>query len=162
MTANRVTLAELQELATDEVSKLPVDQLQTLVEDVAILLRRAKSLDEKLSTALDLRFSELAKAARSAAGKDTGRVRLVDNEFEIVADSPRAVVWDQDTLSKIAATIRDEWHENPTDYLTIKYGVAESKFNAWPPALQKAFEAARTVKVGKPSYDIIARKRGAA
>jgi ribosomal silencing factor RsfS len=157
-----VTLAELQELKADEVAKLPVHQLQTLVEDVAILLKRAKSLDEKLSTALDLRFSEPAKAARSAAGKDTGRIRLVDNAFEIVADSPKVVVWQQDALSEIAAVIRDKWNENPTDYLTIKYGVSESKFNAWPPALQQAFAAARTVKVGKPSYEIIARDREAA
>jgi hypothetical protein len=160
--SNRVTLAELQELATAEVARLPVDQLQTLVEDVAVLLSRAKSLDEKISAALDLRFSERAKATRLAAGKDTGRVRLIDNEFEIVADSPRAVVWDQATLSKIAVTIRDEWLENPTDYLTIKYGVAESKFNAWPSALQKLFEPARTVRAGKPSYEIFVKKREAA
>ena len=162
MTANRVALAESQELATDEVARLPVIKLQKLVEDVAVLLSRAKSLDERINTALDLRFAEQAKAARAAAGKDTGRIRLVDNDFEIVADSPKAVVWDQATLSKIAAVIRDEWHENPTDYLTIKYGVAESKFNAWPPALQKAFESARTVRAGKPSYEIIAKKREAA
>jgi ferredoxin-fold anticodon binding domain-containing protein len=56
--SNRVTLAELQELATEEVARLSVDKLQTLVEDVAVLLNRAKSLDEKISTALDLRFSE--------------------------------------------------------------------------------------------------------
>jgi len=162
MTANRVALAESQELATDEVARLPVIKLQKLVEDVAVLLSRAKSLDERINTALDLRFAEQAKAARAAAGKDTGRIRLVDNDFEIVADSPKAVVWDQATLSKIAAVIRDEWHENPTDYLTIKYGVAESKFNAWPPALQKAVEPARTVRAGKPSYEIIAKKREAA
>jgi hypothetical protein len=162
MTAKRTTLAELQELATDEVAKLPVGHLYALVEDVAVLMARAKSLDDKISTALDLRFSERAKAARAAAGKDTGRVRVMDNEFEIVADSPRAVTWDQITLSKIAAVIRDEWHENPTDYLTIKYGIAESKFNAWPSTLQKAFEPARTVRAGKPSYEIFARKREAA
>ena len=40
MTAKRTTLAELQELAAKEVAKLPVDQLQLLVEDVAVLLSR--------------------------------------------------------------------------------------------------------------------------
>src|SRR5689334_13376498 len=130
MKANRVTLAELQELATDEVAKLQVAQLQALVEDVAVLLSRAKSLDEKISAALDLKFSEQAKSARLAAGKDTGRVRLEGDDFEVIADSPKAVVWDQGILSKIAVTIRDEWNENPADYLTIKYGVAESKFTA--------------------------------
>jgi hypothetical protein len=89
-------------------------------------------------------------------------VRLVDDDFEIVADSPKAVIWDQGTLSKIAAVIRDEWHENPADYLTIKYIVAETRYNSWPSALQKAFEPARTVKAGKPSYEIVVRKREAA
>jgi hypothetical protein len=162
MTANRVTLAELQELKTDEVAKLPVDQLLTLVEDVAVLLSRAKKLDDKINTALDLRFAEQAKAARASSGKDTGRVRLVDDEFEIVADMPKAVMWDQSALSKIAAVIRDEWKEDPTDYLTIKYGVPELKFSSWPSALQKAFEPARTVKAGKPSYEIIPAKQEAA
>jgi hypothetical protein len=37
MTAKRTTLAELQELATDEVAKLPVGHLYALVEDVAVL-----------------------------------------------------------------------------------------------------------------------------
>jgi hypothetical protein len=30
--------------------------------------------------------------------------------------------------------------------------VSETKFNAWPETLKSAFEAARTVKSGKPSY----------
>lgn len=162
MKATRITLAELQELPTDEVSKLPVEQLQSLVEDVFVLLNRAKSLDEKIRTALDLRFAEQAKAARAAHGKDTGRVRLVDDEFEIIADSPRAVSWDQGVLSEIASKIRDEWNENPTDYLTVKYSVAESKFTAWPPALQKLFQLARTVKAGRPSYEIVLKKKEAA
>ena len=162
MNANRVTLAELPALAIEEVAKLPVDQLQMLVEDVAALMARAKSLDEKIDSALDRRFSDRAKAARSAEGKDTGRVRFDDGEFEIMADSPRAVIWEQKALAKIAATIRDEWNENPTDYLTIKYGVAESKFSAWPPVLQTLFEPARTVKAGKSSYEITAKKRKAA
>jgi hypothetical protein len=30
--------------------------------------------------------------------------------------------------------------------------VSESRFNNWPPALRAQFEAARTVKPGKPSF----------
>src|SRR5690242_13913089 len=160
--SNRTTLAELQEMTTEEASTLPVAHLQMLVEDVAVLMARAKSLDEKIDSALDLRFSDRAKAARSAEGKDTGRIRFDDGEFEIMADSPRAVIWEQKALAKIAVTTRNEWNENPTDYLTIKYGVAESKFSAWPPVLQKLFEPARTVKAGKSSYEIVAKKRKAA
>src|SRR5690349_19209254 len=101
--SNRTTLAELPALAIEEVAKLPVDQLQMLVEDVAVLMARAKSLDEKIDSALNLRFSDQAQAARSAEGKDTGRIRFDDGEFEIMADSPRAVIWEQKALAKIAA-----------------------------------------------------------
>jgi hypothetical protein len=160
--SNHTTLAELQEMTTEEVAKLPVAHLQMLVEDVDILMARAKSLNEKIDTALNLRFSDRAKAARSAEGKDTGRVRFDEGEFEIVADSPRAVMWNQVALSRIAGIIRDEWNENPRDYLTVKYVVAESKFSAWPPTLQKLFEPARTVKAGKPSYEIYFKTRRAA
>lgn len=144
-----------------EVARLPIAIIQMLVEDVAVLIARAKSYDEKLSAALDLRFSEKARAARSAEGKDTGRIRFDDEEFEIVADSPKAVIWDQKSLASIAAKIRDEWSEDPADYLTVKYGVAESKFTAWPPLLRKTFEPARTLRAGKPSYEIVAKKDAA-
>jgi hypothetical protein len=159
--SNRTTLAELPEMSTAEVARLPVAHLQMLVEDVAVLLARAKSYDEKLSDALNIRFSERAADVRRAAGKDTGRVHFEDDGFTISADLPKAVVWDQAKLAGAVATIRDEWKENPAHYIATKMSVAESKWSAWPPSIRAAFEAARTVKSGKPSYEIAA-KRGVA
>jgi hypothetical protein len=42
--------------------------------------------------------------------------------------------------------------EDPAEYVEISYRISETKFNAWPETLKSAFEAARTVKSGKPSY----------
>jgi hypothetical protein len=131
-----------------------------LLEDVAALMARAKCLDEKLTTALDLRYSERARRARAAEGKDTGRVRLVDEDFEVIADLPKATVWDQRKLATVFSVIAEQWRENPHEYITVKYGVPESKFSAWPTPVRKLFEPARTVKPGKPSYSL-AKKEAA-
>jgi hypothetical protein len=162
MTANHPTLAELPGMSTAEVSALPLDVLQMLVEDGAALTARAKSVNEKIDAALDLRFAEKARSARSAEGKDTGRVRFDDDGFNVAADSPKSVAWDQKQLAKIAETIKNDWAEDVSDYLVVKYSVAENKYSAWPPLLRKTFDPARTVKAGKPSYEIIARKQEAA
>ena len=42
--------------------------------------------------------------------------------------------------------------ERVEDYLDVEFSVPESRFNNWPTALRSQFEAARTVKPGKPSF----------
>ena len=42
--------------------------------------------------------------------------------------------------------------DDPKQYVEITFRVSETKFNAWPITLKSSFEAARTVKTGKPSY----------
>ena len=50
------------------------------------------------------------------------------------------------------------WGEAPEDYISFEIKVAEARFNAWPPAIRKLFEPARTLKTGKPSYKLEALK----
>jgi hypothetical protein len=137
-----------------EVSALPIDQLELLLEDVAELKARAARLDGILSSALHMRFSEGAHAARRAAGKDTGTVRLADGDVVIVADLPKKVEWDQAKLDAAVQVVKG-WGENPADYIEVKLSVAERKFEAWPPAIQREFIGARTVSAGKPTYKIV-------
>ena len=155
MTSNRPTLAELGSMRADEVAKLPADMLALLVEDVAKLLASAKAYDEKISAALHIKYGALAQQARSAEGKDTGRVRLTYANEVVVADQPKNVTYDQATLARAVAVIRDEWKEDPEDYVQIKYSVPEGRYQAWPQSIKRIFDPARVVKAGKPSYEII-------
>ena len=45
--------------------------------------------------------------------------------------------------------------EDPAEFIEISYRVSETKFNAWAESLRKAFEPARTVKTGKPSFKLV-------
>jgi len=61
------------------------------------------------------------------------------------------VSWDQPQLAAIAQRIAASG-ERVEDYLDVEFSVPESRFNNWPTALRSQFEAARTVKPGKPSF----------
>jgi hypothetical protein len=150
---NRTTLAQLREMDVQEAATLPIDHLSMLLEEVAELRTDAKRLSDLLHDALHARYGEAAAAARRAEGKNTGRVRLEDDGFEIVADLPKRVEWDQAKLMEAIATIRG-WGEDPADYVTIEVRVPESRFTAWPPRIRAVFEPARTVGTGRPSYTL--------
>jgi hypothetical protein len=89
----------------------------------------------------------------SRRGKDTGRVRVPDDGFEVVADLPKKAAWDQPKLAAAVATIV-AWGEDPADYVTTEIRVPESRFTAWPPRIRAVFEPARTVATGRPSYTL--------
>ena len=103
--------------------------------------------------ALHRRYGAIATEHRQAEGKDTGRVRFLDAGFEISADLPKRVEWDQARLAAAIATLRS-WGEDPADYVATEIKVAESRFTAWPPKLQALFQPARTVGTGRPSYSL--------
>lgn len=44
--------------------------------------------------------------------------------------------------------------ENPGDYVDITFKVPERKYSAWPAPIRSAFEAARTVRAGKPTFKL--------
>lgn len=152
--SNRVTLARLPEMGKAEVSALPLDQIEMLLEDVSDLKAQAKKYDAILSDELSRRFEASASGKRNEAGKDTGTVRFVADGYTVIADLPKKVEWDQPKLSAAVAVIRDEWKEDPSEYVEVKYGVSETKFNAWPKVIQKVFLDARTVGAGKATYKL--------
>lgn len=151
--SNRTILAQLREMDAAEAARLPLDELALLLDDVAALKADAKLLGDLLHDALHARFGAAAFAARRAEGKDTGRVRLEEGGFEVVADLPKKVDWHQGRLADAVATLR-EWGEDPADYIATELRVSEARFTAWPPRIRALFEQARTVATGRPSYSL--------
>jgi hypothetical protein len=151
--SNRITLAQLREMNPADAARLPLDQLALLLDDLAALRADAKQLGELLHDALHARFGDAATTARRAEGKDTGRVRLEQGGFEVVADLPKKVEWQQAGLAAAVATLRD-WGEDPADYVATELRVPEPRFTAWPPRIRALFEPARTVATGRPSYTL--------
>ena len=45
--------------------------------------------------------------------------------------------------------------DDPAEYVETSYRISERKYAAWPVSLRDGFEAARTVKAGKPTFRLV-------
>lgn len=148
---NRLTLEAIRHLPVGEVIALPAEHLALLQADAREAVEAAKRLADWIEAAIALRYEQRAIAARGAAGKDTGTVRFQDGAVEIVADLPKKIDWDQPRLAALVAQIR-AGGEDPGEYVELTFKVSERAYAAWPERIRQAFEPARTVRTGKPSY----------
>ncbi len=133
------------------LAQQPAELLFSIKNAAADLLASGKALSDHIDQAIDFKWSERARNLRQDAGKDTGVVHFDDGNVRVTADLPKKVDWDQARLAEITRRITDSG-DDAKQYVEISYRVSETKFNAWPETLKSAFEAARTVKSGKPSY----------
>ncbi|NPD18850.1 hypothetical protein [Alterinioella nitratireducens] len=151
---NIITLDALRHMAVGEIAALPAEELARLHSEADEALRSAKSLRDWLEGAIALRYGDRAAQARHEAGKDTGTVRFADGAVTVVSDLPKRVEWDQDRLAELVERIRAEG-DDPRAYVDVSLKVPERKFTAWPPAIRSAFESARTVRTGKPTFRLV-------
>ena len=152
--ANRPQLGDVRTMPIDEIAALPAPMLALLQEEAEEAARAARSLAEWLNGAIALRYGDRAAAARRAEGKDTGTVRIDDDEVTVIADLTKKVDWDQGELATLVAAIRAE-DGDPAEYVDTVFRVPERKYAAWPRHIRTAFERARTVKPGKPTYRLV-------
>lgn len=151
------SLFELRECPPGEISTLDTATLATLADQLENAKKAIAEAEARLTAGIDLKFGERVQQKRSAEGKDTGRVRIEDGPFTILADRSKKVEWDQEALAAIAARIR-EAGDDPADYVRTKLEVSETAFKSWPSTIRRQFEPARTVKTGKPTYFIERRE----
>ena len=133
------------------LAQQPAELLFSFKNSAADLLTDAKSLCDHIDQAIDFKWNERARFLRHEVDKDTGVVHFDDGNVRITADLPKKIEWDQTRLAEIARRI-SESGDDPKQYVEITFRVSETKFNAWPDTLKSSFNAARTVKTGKPSY----------
>ena len=147
------TFTPEQVLATPAgtLAQQPAELLFSFKNSAADLLTDAKSLCDHIDQAIDFKWNERARFLRHEVDKDTGIVHFDDGNVRITADLPKKIEWDQTRLAEIARRI-SESGEDPKQYVEITFRVSETKFNAWPDTLKSSFNAARTVKTGKPPY----------
>jgi hypothetical protein len=148
-----ITLQRVAEWTPDRIASLDTDVLARLSRELADAKAYLAGVQARLGAAFDHKFGEPARDLRLAEGKDSGRVRLHDGDFVIVADQPKRVEWDQRELAAVVARIRDTG-DDPAEYVKTKLEVSERAYSAWPQRIRAVFEPARTVKLGKPSYTI--------
>ncbi len=148
---NRPSLADMMRLPLGEAASLPVEIMMLLQEEANEALRRAKTAKDWLDGALEHKYGAIAAEHRRIEGKDTGTVRFDDGGTTVVADLPKKVEWDQEQLAATVERIRASG-DDPAEYVDLAFKVPERKYGAWPGHIRTAFEPARTVKAGKPTF----------
>ena len=148
---NRPSLADLARMPIGEIVALSGETLALLQEEAEEALRRAKAAKDWLDGALERKYGALATEHRRTEGKDSGTVRFDDGAVTVVADLSKKVEWDQTQLAAIVERIRTGGGE-PGEYVETSFKVSERKYGAWPAHIRTAFEPARTVKTGKPTF----------
>lgn len=148
-----MTLDELTTQPPGVLDRLPIDVLANLKEQADAHAALASQMVALLHGVFERRY---------AAGlNSTGTHHRQDGEYDIKVTVPKNVSWDQAALASAVEKIKS-WGENPAEYVDTKITVQERKFDAWPSAIRDLFEPARTVKPGKPKFEVSAAKREAA
>ena len=154
MIPNAPTLDQLRTMPIGDIVTMPSEVLAVLQEDADAALKSAKSMKDWLDGAIAQKFGDRAREARAAIAKDTGIIRFSDGAITIVADLPKKVDWDQAKLAALVETIRGSG-EDPGQYIEISFSVSERAYGAWPDAIRCAFEPARTLRTGKPTFRLL-------
>lgn len=142
---------QLQTMSVAQLAELPPAQLAEVQVNLEQLKAWVKDAVTKFDAAMARRYADRERGCRADAGKDFGVIHFNDGPLRVTVDQPKRVSWDQQQLAAIAGRITASG-ERVEDYLEVEFSVSESRFNNWPPALREQFEAARTVKPGKPSF----------
>lgn len=149
-----VMAEHIRDLDPEAVASLTAPELACILDDLAEQKASLARIEDKVRSALDLKYGARAKQRRAEEGKDTGVVRFEDNGFVVIADLPKRVKWDQEKLKHAAEIIRSGWGDDPADYLKVKLEVSEAAFANWPRPVRELFIPARTVETGRPVYRI--------
>ena len=148
-----LTIHNLSGMSTAQVAVLDTEVLASLLDQADAHLRQARAIKDGLEDAIARRYSDRAALTRHQRNKPTGIIRFDDGPFVVIADLPKKPEWDQLQLADIVGQIKAAG-DNPLEYVEVSYRVSESRYNAWPTSIRQAFEPARTLKVGKPTFKI--------
>jgi hypothetical protein len=148
---NRPTLDDMRHPPVGDIIALRSEHLALLQSDARDAYEASKRQLDWIEGAIALRYEQQAIAARGAAGKDTAIVRFQDGAVEVAVELPKRVEWDQRRLAALVEQIR-AGGEDPREYFELTFKVSERAYAAWPERIRSAFEPARTVRTGKPSY----------
>jgi hypothetical protein len=139
--------SDLEVYTAVEISKLPAQQLMALQAHLRADEDQLKARKERLQEALNLRFG-------TSRGHGTFW-HTTSPGLSVKVEVPKVVEWDQPKMKSLWRDIATKWHGDPDEYIDTRYFVPENRYKAWPSGLKQEFDAARTVKVGKPKFTFL-------
>jgi len=110
-----------------------------------------------VNKSLQDQFQQTAEMQLAQQGKDFGQTTMNSGEFKITVDFRKKVSWDEATLLRVLNSLDTDTAKH---LATVKYTVAEAKFQNATPDLKAALSEARTVELQGVSVDIKRREEG--
>ena len=128
------------------------DKREDLKSKISDLQKELKIVNKSLQD----QFEETARMQLAQQGKDFGQTSMTNGDFKVTVDFKKRVVWDEATLLRGLGAMDDQTARH---LATVKYSVAEAKFQNATPDIKAALSEARTVELQGVSVDI-KRKEG--
>lgn len=144
-------LTFLDQATPQQLRDLSAESLQNLAAALTAFTELAKRRRQVLEDGLQLKYLDSAISALKGTGRNTGVIRFKDGPCTILAEIPKKVIWEQDKL--VQALDKLPLHERARSVKTI-YAIDERKYTAWPDHLKDLFAEARTLKIGKPTFQL--------
>ena len=127
------------------------DKREDLKSKISDLQKELKIVNKSLQD----QFEETARMQLAQQGKDFGQTSMTNGDFKVTVDFKKRVVWDEATLLRVLGAMDDETARH---LATVKYSVAEAKFQNATPDIKAALSEARTVELQGVSVDIKGRR----
>ena len=108
-----------------------------------------------VNKSLQDQFEETAKMQLSQQGKDFGQTTMNNGDFKVTVDFRKKVVWDEAVLLRVLNSLDEDTARH---LATVKYSVAEAKFQNSTPDIKAALSEARTVELQGVSVDLKRRE----
>ena len=154
MTKNHVSAEDLLTMTPADLDALTVDLLLLIQQEIVVEAARIKSIIVMYESVLNKKYGGEMGKAYIAKADAYGKATFIDGDYTIDVETPKNVKWDDDAMKAGEAVIRDDWKEDPEEYITYTRKIPEATFNAWPKAIQNVFSPARTIKPGKCKISI--------
>jgi hypothetical protein len=153
--SNRIHLEDLPGINPKVLLDLPIAQFELLVSEAKANVATADAVLDGLKSILATRFERKAADARRAKGKDTGIVRVIEGDYEVVADLPKKVTWDQKAIGPALDALEAIGSDVPMSKLVkVEIKISEGMYEQLAPEHKAILQPARTVKTGKPTYSL--------
>lgn len=154
---HNLTPVVLDHMEIEDLGKLTAGEISQLNDLLAEEEELLKDRKKALQYAAELRFLDKAIGQLRSKTLDSGTAHVLEDDVDVVVTIPKKIDWDQTELAKSVEAVRS-WGEDPNEYVTTKLSVSETAYKAWPGAIRKVFQPARTMTPGKPKFTFMRAK----
>ena len=123
------------------------DKREDLKSQIDDLQKELKIVNNSLKD----QFEETAKMQLAQQGKDFGQTSMNSGDFKVTVDFRKKVLWDETVLLRVLNSLDEDTAKH---FATVKYSIAEAKFQNAPPEIRASLSEARTVSLQGVTVDI--------